>query len=112
MRRTRGTIINFADTGGLLGWPGYIAHSVSKAGVVMLTKVLAKALAPEVRVNAIAPGTITMPGDPPEWEADFIKLAPLRRTGAPWDIADAVLFLAKSNFMTGQILVVDGGRTL
>ncbi len=112
LRRTRGTIINFADTGGLLGWPGYIAHSVSKAGVVMLTKVLAKALAPEVRVNAIAPGTVTMPGDPPEWETDFIKLAPLRRTGAPSDIADAVVFLVQSQFMTGQILVVDGGRTL
>jgi len=112
LRRTKGTIINFADTGGLLGWPGYIAHSVSKAGVVMLTKVLAKALAPEVRVNAIAPGTITMPRDPPEWEADFIKLAPLRRTGAPSDIADAVAFLVHSKFITGQVLVVDGGRTL
>ena len=112
LRRTKGTIINFADTGGLLGWPGYIAHTVSKAGVVMLTKVLAKALAPEVRVNAIAPGTITMPGDPPEWEADFIKLAPLRRTGAPSDIANAVLFLVHAEFMTGQILVLDGGRTL
>lgn len=112
LRRTKGTIINFADTGGLIGWPGYIAHSVSKAGVVMLTKVLAKALAPEVRVNAIAPGTITMPGDPPEWEADFIKLAPLRRTGAPSDVADAVVFLVDSKFMTGQVLVVDGGRTL
>ena len=112
LRRTKGTIINFADTGGLLGWPGYIAHSVSKAGVVMLTKVLAKALAPEVRVNAIAPGTITMPGDPPDWEADFIKLAPLRRTGAPSDVADAVVFLVQSKFMTGQVLVVDGGRTL
>src|SRR6267154_4373284 len=112
LRRTRGTIINFADTGGLLGWPGYIAHSVSKAGVVMLTKVLAKALAPEVRVNSIAPGTITMPGDPPEWETDFVKLAPLRRTGAPSDIADAVVFLVQSQFMTGQVLVVDGGRTV
>src|SRR5258708_24520514 len=112
LRRTRGTIINFADTGGLLGWAGYIAHSVSKAGVVMLTKVLAKALAPEVRVNAIAPGTITMPGDPPEWESDFIKLAPLGRTGTPSDIADAVIFLVQSQFMTGQILVIDGGRTL
>ncbi len=112
LRRTRGTIINFADTGGLLGWPGYIAHSVSKAGVVMLTKVLAKALAPEVRVNAVAPGTITMPGDPPEWEADFIKRAPLGRTGAPSDIAETVVFLAQSKFITGQVLVVDGGRTL
>jgi pteridine reductase len=112
LRRSKGCIINFADTGGLLGWPGYLAHSVSKAGVVMLTKVLAKAMAPEVRVNAIAPGTITMPGDPPEWESDFIKLAPLRRTGAPSDIADAVVFLVRAEFMTGQVLVVDAGRTL
>jgi pteridine reductase len=112
LRRTQGVIINFADTGGLLGWPGYIPHSVSKAGIIMLTKVLAKALAPEVRVNAIAPGTITMEGDPPEWESDFIKLAPLRRTGKPEDITDAVLFLVQSKFITGQVLVVDGGRTL
>jgi pteridine reductase len=112
LRRTKGTIVNFADTGGLLGWPGYIPHSVSKAGVVMLTKVLAKALAPEVRVNAIAPGTITMPGDPPEWEAEFVKLAPLQRSGSPADITDAVLFLVQSKFITGQVLVVDGGRTL
>jgi pteridine reductase len=112
LRRTRGVIINFADTGGLRGWPGYIPHSVSKAGVVLLTKVLAKALAPEVRVNAIAPGTITLPGDPPEWESDFIKLAPLRRTGTPSDICDAVLFLIHSKFITGQVLIVDGGRVL
>src|SRR5258707_2599235 len=112
LRRTRGTIINFADTGGLLGWTGYIPHSVSKAGVVMLTKVLAKALAPEVRVNAIAPGTITMEGDPTERENDFVKLAPLRRTGKPADITETVVFLAQSKFITGQVLVVDGGRSL
>ncbi|HEY6264219.1 MAG TPA: SDR family oxidoreductase [Candidatus Acidoferrum sp.] len=112
LRRTKGTIVNFADTGGLLGWPEYIPHSVSKAGVVMLTKVLAKALAPDVRVNAIAPGTITMLGDPPEWEAEFIKLAPLQRSGIPGDVTDTVLFLVQSKFVTGQVLVVDGGRTL
>jgi pteridine reductase len=112
LKRTKGTIINLADTGGLLGWPGYIPHSVSKAGVVMLTKVLAKALAPEVRVNAVAPGTITMPGDPSEWETDFIQLAPLRRTGTPADITDAVLYLIHAKFITGQTLVVDGGRVL
>ena len=78
----------------------------------MLTKVLAKALAPEVRVNAIAPGTITMPGDPPEWEADFVKLAPLRRTGTPEDIAEAVSYLTHAEFMTGHVLVLDGGRSL
>lgn len=112
LKKTRGVIINFADIGGFLGWPAYIPHSVSKAGIIMLTRVLAKTLAPEVRVNAIAPGTITMPGDPPEWEADYIKLAPLKRTGTPSDIASAVLFLAQSQFITGQVLVVDGGRTL
>ena len=112
LRRANGVIVNFADTGGILGWPGYIAHSVSKAGMIMLTKTLAKALAPEVRVNAIAPGTITMPGDPPEWEQEFVKLAPLKKTGAPEDIAEAVSYLVSAKFMTGHVLVVDGGRTL
>jgi NAD(P)-dependent dehydrogenase (short-subunit alcohol dehydrogenase family) len=112
LRRTRGTIINFADVGGILGWPGYVPHCVSKAGVIMLTRVLAKELAPEVRVNAIAPGTITMPGDPPEWEEDYIKRAPLKRSGRPSDITDTVLFLVRSEFITGQVLIVDGGRSL
>jgi NAD(P)-dependent dehydrogenase (short-subunit alcohol dehydrogenase family) len=112
LRRSNGVIVNFADTGGILGWPGYIAHSVSKAGMIMLTKTLAKALAPEVRVNAIAPGTITMPGDPPEWEQEFVKIAPLKKTGTPEDIADAVVYLASAKFLTGHVLVLDGGRTL
>jgi len=110
LRRSKGSIVNFADTGGLLGWPGYVSHSISKAGVVMLTRCLAKALAPDVRVNAIAPGTITMPGDPPKWEEEFVTLAPLRKTGKPSDIADAVIYLATAEFMTGHTLVVDGGR--
>jgi pteridine reductase len=112
LKLSRGVIINFADIGGLLPWPGYIPHCVSKAGVIMLTKCLAKELAPEVRVNAIAPGTITMSGDPSEWESDFIRRAPLHRSGTTEDVADAVLFLVQSSFITGQVLVVDGGRTL
>jgi NAD(P)-dependent dehydrogenase (short-subunit alcohol dehydrogenase family) len=112
LRRSNGVIVNFADTGGILGWPGYIAHSVSKAGMIMLTKTLAKALAPEVRVNAIAPGTITMLGDPPEWEQEFEKLAPLKKTGTPEDIAEAVSYLVSAKFLTGHVLVLDGGRTL
>jgi len=112
LKRSRGVIINFADAGGILGWTGYIPHSVSKAGMIMLTRCLAKELAPEVRVNAIAPGTISMEGDPPEWEADFIKRAPLQRSGRPSDIAEAVSFLIHAKFITGQVLVVDGGRTL
>jgi NAD(P)-dependent dehydrogenase (short-subunit alcohol dehydrogenase family) len=112
LKHSHGVIINFADIGGILAWPGYIPHCASKAGVIMLTKCLAKALAPDVRVNAIAPGTITMSGDPSEWEAEFIRLAPLHRTGTTDDVADAVLFLVNAKFMTGQILILDGGRTL
>lgn len=112
LKKTHGVIINFADIGGILAWPGYIPHCVSKAGVIMLTKCLAKALAPEVRVNAIAPGTITMSGDPTEWEADYIRRASLQRTGTTEDITEAVLFLVRSAFITGQTLVVDGGRTI
>jgi pteridine reductase len=108
----RGVIINFADIGGLLGWTEFLPHSISKAGVIMLTRILAKELGPAVRVNAIAPGTITMPGDPPEWQQDFIRRAPLKRTGRPEEIADAVMYLITAEFVTGQVLVVDGGRTL
>jgi pteridine reductase len=108
----RGVIVNFADIGGILGWREFLPHSISKSGIILMTRVLAKELAPKVRVNAIAPGTITMPGDPPEWQADFIRRAPLRRTGRPDEIADAVLFLITAEFLTGHVLVLDGGRTL
>ena len=112
LKKSNGAIINFADIGGILGWPGFIPHSISKAGIIMLTRCLAKELAPEVRVNAIAPGTITMLGDLPELEADFVKLAPLHRSGRPNDIVAAISYLATAGFVTGQVLVVDGGRTL
>ncbi len=108
----RGVIINFADIGGILGWKEFLPHSISKAGVILMTRVLAKELGPEVRVNAIAPGTITMPGDPAEWEEDFIRRAPLKRTGTPKDIEDAVVYLVGAEFVTGHVLVVDGGRTV
>jgi pteridine reductase len=108
----KGVIINFADIGGLLGWREYLPHSISKAGVILMTRVLARELAPKVRVNAIAPGTITMPGDPPELEANFISCAPLKRTGRPEDVADAVVYLIGAEFVTGHVLVLDGGRTL
>lgn len=112
LKTTGGCIVNFADVGGILGWPGYIPHSISKAGVIMLTRCLAKELAPEVRVNAIAPGTITLPDDAPELEASFIRQAPLKRSGCPVDIVGAVTYLATAKFVTGQTLVVDGGRVL
>ena len=107
-----GRIINFASVGGLLAWPAYTHYCVSKAGVIMLTKCLARVLAPEITVNAIAPGTISFPGDAPEIAEDFIQRAPLRRTGEPGDIDDAVIFLAQSPFITGQVIVVDGGRSI
>ncbi len=108
----RGVIINFADIGGLLGWQEFLPHSLSKAGVILMTRVLAKELGPAVRVNAIAPGTITMTGDPPEWEEDFIRRAPLRRSGRPEEIADAVFYIVTAEFMTGHVLILDGGRSL
>ncbi len=112
LKKSRGVIINFADAGAFLAWPGYIPHCISKAGVVTLTKCLARELAPEVRVNAIAPGTITMPGDPAEWQADFVRRAALGRVGTPEDVADAVVYLAAAEFLTGHVLVLDGGRTI
>jgi NAD(P)-dependent dehydrogenase (short-subunit alcohol dehydrogenase family) len=111
-RSGHGRIINLASLGGLLAWPAYTHYCVSKAGVIMLTRCLARALAPEITVNAVAPGTISFPGDAPEIAEDFIRRAPLRRTGGPEDIDDAVIFLAQSPFITGQVIVVDGGRTL
>jgi NAD(P)-dependent dehydrogenase (short-subunit alcohol dehydrogenase family) len=111
-RSGRGRIINLASLGGLLAWPAHTHYCVSKAGVIMLTRCMARALAPEITVNAIAPGTISFEGDAPELEADYIRRAPLGRTGKGSDIAEAVAFLAESDFITGQILAVDGGRML
>ena len=108
----RGAIINFTDIGGLVGWREFIPHSISKTGIIMMTRVLAKELGPAVRVNALAPGTITMPGDPPEWRQDFVEHAALRRSGRPEEITDAIMFLLTADFVTGHTLVIDGGRTL
>jgi len=111
-RSGQGRIVNFASLGGLLAWPAYTHYCVSKAGVIMLTRCLARALAPEITVNAIAPGTISFPDDAPGLAEDYIQRAPLHRTGTAKDIDDAVVFLVQSPFLTGQVIVVDGGRTL
>src|SRR3974390_929573 len=108
----RGVIINFADIGGIVGWREFLPHSLSKAGIILMTRVLAKELGPAIRVNALAPGTITMPGDPPQWQQEFTRLAPLHRSGRPDEIADAIMFLLTAEFVTGHTLVIDGGRTL
>ena len=108
----RGRIVNFASLGGLVAWPRFTAYCVSKAGVIMLTRCLARALAPEVTVNAVAPGTISFAEDAPELAENYIRQAPLARTGTPQDITAAVLYLVQAPFVTGQVLVVDGGRSI
>ncbi len=105
-----GHIINISSLGAFLAWPSYTHYCVSKAGSVMLTKCLAVALGPEILVNSVAPGTITFPGEPPH--ENFIQRAPLHKTGSGEDIADAVVYLASSKFVTGQVIGVDGGRTV
>lgn len=109
-RQGRGWIVNISSLGGLLAWPGYTHYCVSKAGVIMLTRCLARALGPEILVNSVAPGTIQFPGEPPD--EDYIQRVPLHRPGTGEDIAGAVAYLASTDFVTGQILAVDGGRTL
>lgn len=114
-RQGRGRIINLSSLGGLLAWPSYTHYCVSKAGVIALTRCLARALAPEILVNSIAPGTIEFPGDATsraEHIEDYVKRVPLHRTGRGEDIADAAMYLATADFVTGQTIVVDGGRTL
>ena len=111
-RSGRGRIINFASLGGLLAWPNYTAYSVSKAGVIMLTRCLARALAPAVTVNAIAPGTISFPEDAHDIAERAISSTPLQRTGSAKDITDAVVYLIGAAYVTGQVLVVDGGWSI
>jgi NAD(P)-dependent dehydrogenase (short-subunit alcohol dehydrogenase family) len=109
-RQGRGRIINLSSLGGLLAWPAYTHYCVSKAGSIMLTRCLARALGPEILVNSVAPGTIQFPGEPSDEE--YIRRVPLHHTGTGDDIAQAVAYLATADFVTGQILVVDGGRSL
>lgn len=109
-KQGRGRIINISSLGGMLAWPAFTHYCVSKAGVIMLTRCLARALGPEVLVNSVAPGTIQFPGEAPD--EDYVKITPLHRTGTGDDIADAVAFFAKTDFVTGQIMAVDGGRQL
>lgn len=112
LRAARGKVVNLADLSGLEPWPGFAAHSVSKAGVVMLTRVLARALAPEVTVNAIAPGAVLVPEEYDAEERDRLaRTTPLRRLGTPEDAIAALLYLLEGgDFVTGEVLTVDGGR--
>lgn len=114
LERKKGKVINIASLGGLQVWTEHIAYNVAKAGLIMLTKAMAKALAPYITVNAVAPGTIIIPGE----ETGEIKhipeyKIPLRKYGKPSDITDVVVFLAtRGDYITGQVIFVDGGRSI
>ena len=114
LRRTKGKIVNMADIAGMEPWPAYVPHCVSKAGVVMLTKALARALAPDIAVNAVAPGAVLLPEDWDEKAREHIReTTPLERLGDPADVVAAVRFLlAGTDYVTGTVLVVDGGRLI
>lgn len=114
LRESRGAIVNLIDIHAERPLANHAAYSASKAGLHMLTRALAKELAPEVRVNGVSPGAILWPesGMNDRERENIIASTPLQRTGTPQDIADAVLFLARSEFITGQILAVDGGRSI
>jgi pteridine reductase len=106
-----GVIINIADLAAFEAWTGYIPHGASKAGVVHITRALAKRLAPRLRVNAIAPGAVLLPD---EWTAAdaerLIGTTPLGRLGSPDDVTQALLYLIDADYVTGQTIIVDGGR--
>jgi len=114
LRRARGSIVNVADVGGaLVPWAGYAAYCASKAALASLTETLALELAPRVRVNAVAPGTVLWPAS--YTVAERRRLAariPLGRAGRPEDVAQAIRYLAGAPFVTGVVLPVDGGRSL
>ncbi len=105
-----GKIINIADVGGVRAWKSYIPYCVSKAGLIMLTKGMAKAMAPDVQVNAVAPGPVMFPEDYTADEKNaVIEETVLKRPGSPADVAKAVQFLIESDYITGEVLFVDGG---
>ncbi len=108
-----GLIVNINDVGARKSWSRYPAYAVSKAGLEALTRILARALAPSIRVNAIAPGLVLPSGSLPEAEwTRLVDRIPLKRPAATEEIASALEFLLKNEYVTGQTLVVDGGYSL
>lgn len=113
LRRQSGLIINITDLSAYQTWKEYAHHSATKAGLVALTRVMAAELAPAVRVNAIAPGTVLLPEGAGEAKRQWaIENSLLKRIGRPEDVARTVLFLVDSDFVTGAVYFVDGGRAL
>ncbi len=115
LAKRSGAIVNIADIHAERPLKGYLVYSMAKAGLAALTRALALELAPEVRVNAIAPGAIAWPEDgqfEPRERERILATTPLARLGAPEEIARAVHFLVTAPFITGQVLAVDGGRSV
>jgi len=113
LAETAGCVVNLVDLSAFQPWTGYPVHSVSKAALAHLTRIQARALAPRVRVNAVAPGAVLPPEDEsPERLEELRRMTPLGRLGDPDDVVRAVLYLAEAPFVTGQILAVDGGRLM
>jgi len=115
LKKSNGSIINITDTNLTKGVANYSIYSAAKAGLEAITKGLARELAPEIKVNAIAPGAMLEPPDvtwTKEQKNKVIENIPLKRMGSEKDIANAVKFLANSEYITGQIIKVDGGRSL
>ena len=112
LKNSKGNIINLVDIYADRPLAQHSIYSASKAGLVMLTKSMALELAPEVRVNAIAPGAILWPENGQENKEKIIEKVALKRQGREKDIVDAALYLNKADYVTGQIIQVDGGRSL
>ena len=115
LAKNEGSIVNIVDIHAERPLKGYALYSIAKAGLAALTRALALELAPRVRVNGVAPGAIAWPDDgqfPDAERSRILATTPLGRTGAPEDIARAVHFFASAPYVTGQILAVDGGRSI
>jgi len=111
LRAARGVIVNIADLAAFETWPAYLPHGISKSGVVHLTRSLARVLAPEVRVAGIAPGTVLLPENWDAGAAEHLReTTPLGRSGSPADVTSTVLFILDSDYLTGETIIVDGGR--
>ena len=113
LQQKAGLIVNITDLSAFQTWVNYAHHSASKAALVALTRVMAAELAPHIRVNAIAPGTVLLPDDATDDKRQWaIENSLLRRVGRPEDVARTVIFLAESDFATGAVYFMDGGRAL
>jgi pteridine reductase len=110
-----GLVLNIVDLSAVSAWPGYIQHGVSKAGLLHLTRIMARELGPEVRVNAILPGAVLPPpgmtAEGTEWRQMGERL-PVGRTGEPAQVGHTAVFLAENDFITGEVIYVDGGEHL